>query len=1401
MEYEHYFKIDEEYFAQINAEVIKQNPEIWKKYYPHESFIKLVKDTVDVLSRKQRLSIWVEGAYGTGKSHAVLTLKKLLDASAEDVQEYFNNYKDQLNIDLYNKLQRIKNDDKKILTVHRYGSSDIKDDNNLVFALQESIEEALAENGIVNRGSSALKNSVLEWLSKEASRNYFDSLLRTSYQDLFGGDTVNDVIEKLETFSGSALLTLMEKITKVGEREQIRPFTLSIAALENWIKAVIKENDLKAIVFIWDEFTEYFKQNLKALTGFQKIAEISANDPFYMIIVTHKSSGLFSDTDPDQKRILDRFVSPTCNIILPEKEAFRLMGAAMKKTEDTVLLEEWKEIADDLYDRTRDSRVLVKKIGISDEELKNILPIHPYAALLLKYISSVFDSNQRSMFDFIKNDRGDEIKSFLWFIKNHSPEDDNPLLTIDMLWDFFYEKGKEHLSQNVRSILDWYGCAATRNLSNDEQRVLKTVLILEAISQSTNNAERFIPDEKNISSAFDGSDLDIRAKNIAEKLCRDEILYKKPLGGNKFQYSSYRNVGDLAAIEKLKEELYKKTTAALIADGDIAEAITLTDALRLRYVMRFVSAANFNNEIKKLRNESESHAGKIQCVVAFAKDDVESANITKLIDAATKDDSGFENIIFVDASINPIGKDIMEQYAENMANAQYHMKSDRALGEQYAKNAKEVLQKWKKRIVEGEFIVSYTDAKGNKMKERVASVEKLCDVLADINRHIYPCGLETGKSVTVTMWQVNSLKAGVECGATQVTKSSFRSANVNTKLENYLEGAWQQAEGETPYWEAKPYLNISKIKIAVNKVIEEAFEKQGRVSITQIYNVVKEKPFGFMPCNLTAFIMGFILKEYVNGIYSYSDSITSMPLTVDKLKEMVADVISLQVTPKKGYKEKYIVLLTEEEKAFNQASSAIFQIPLDFCTNVEQTRNHIREKMNTFPFPIWCLKYVVDDTQTNVHKLIDYYKEFVNNNGSSGKSDSDIAISIGKLCTQNNALVDNLKAIMNSEKCIEGMKNYIQQFENGELITLADAIGDNGQYINVLQSKFDAKEANWVWNIETAEQKIKEVILEYRIIVESNKINEKAISFSDAIKNWRSKCDFIRLSYPAIKSYVTEIDPLLEMLYTIMKTGNLLDSQKEKFLDYLKTYADGFNHFYQNQFTVFKQLCTDYIEDSSDEEITELYNAVIKVTSTGCFTKEKTDYITLLESKANELKTQRGFAKLRKLWKEKTDTTTPKEWSKNYKMSILYMIKPEDLQQAKTVFNIINRQSADANSIENAISFLEAATFFDNLKRESERDKAFRNYILEDYAVLLNDIEEVKNYLEKTMTSKEPYDWFETTEIRNKIKNLAQNKYSTTGYHTAFETIDSMNSEDVKRYLKDLIQNNMVVGIEIIKGK
>lgn len=1391
--YRHYFDIDPDYFPAVNEAVINKNPDMWKKYYPHATFVKLLKDMVSVLRREQKRSIWVEGAYGTGKSHAVLTLKKLLDASEEETKEYFQKF--QMDNDLFNKLQGAKNSG-EILTVHRYGSSSIRSDHNLVFAIQESIEKAFKDKGIENKGNSALKGAIVKWLCDDANKNYFNSLVTGEYSNMFGGDNADNILDKLKSFSGDALIALMDKIFKVADERQIKVLSLDTTGLVDWIKEIIKANNLKAIVFIWDEFTEFFNNNTRSLTGFQEIAEISETDPFYLVIVTHKSAGLFDDADKDKSKILDRFIKPTCIIELPENMAFQLMGAAMEKNKDEAVLEDWEMTVDDLYDRTHDSRNVVKSsANISDKELKDILPIHPYTALLLKHISSAFDSNQRSMFDFIKNDRGDEIKGFQWFIDNYGPDDENPLLTIDMLWEFFYEKGKEYLSHDIRSILDCYSRAATKQLSNEEKRVLRTVLLLQAISQKVGDSvELFIPNEKNINNAFEGSDMDSGAAGrCAEKLVRDEVLYKKPLGGGKTQYSALINAGDMAAVDKFKEEVKRKSTSTLVNEGQVSEAVTLGGALKLRYEMRYVSSSDFDSTIKLLRNQETNYTNKIVAVVSFAKDDSESAVIGKKIKDALND--GSYKMIFVDATTTPLGKDGYEQYCENMAQAMYHQGKDNNLARQYETNAKEALKKWKNRISSGEFIV-YTDEKQE--GERATTIEMLYSTLSYINKSKYKNCLEGSYNVVDSMYMPSSLKQGVACGVKQEVQGQFKSANPATKLENALGEAWHY---EGKYWIDKPHLLISKVKDHVESIIKEAFDNGGRISIARIYDELKTEPFGFMPCNLSAFVLGFVLKEYVNDSFSWSDGLTNDSLSINKLQEMIDEIIKLQITPNPRYKDKYIVAMTEDEKAFNEATSVAFDIPKNLCTSIEQTREHIRNKMKEYTFPIWTIKSIIanEETKTNkddLVKIIDYYCGIANSNniGTGRATDNDIAYKIGKLCIESKEAANDLKLFLNKEKCTEGMKAYIKEFDGGELITLSDEIGDGGQYINVLRKKFDADAANWVWNVETAQQKIKEVVLEYKIIAESNKVISKSTTFENTVREWCDKCQYIRISYPAAKNYLDSFGAFLELLYNIKKSGVVLDSQKQKFYDLLIANADNFRAFYGNQIGLFKKVCEFYLEGFNDEEIREIYNSI----PVGSLTKDKTEYTNIVNDRVEEYKRNSKSANLKKLWKEKTNTDTPREWSNKYKMPILCMVDDKDIQTARAAFGAVNKAHPDEASVDKAIAYLSTATFFSKLDDENARNKAFVESIIKNYNVMLTNLDEVKQYLDSRITA-DAYDWFGLPEVEKKLKQMAEAKYNQGGCDKALEKIDNMEVADVKRYLKELIKDDMIVGMAIIK--
>ena len=196
--------------------------------------------------------------------------------------------------------------------------------------------------------------------------------------------------------------------------------------------------------------------------------------------------------------------------------------------------------------------------------------------------------------------------------------------------------------------------------------------------------------------------------------------------------------------------------------------------------------------------------------------------------------------------------------------------------------------------------------------------------------------------------------------------------------------------------------------------------------------------------------------------------------------------------------------------------------------------------MKEFSFPIWPLKYILEketlQTETAVlSEIIDSFCGIANsNNMGTGTTDSDIAMAIGNLALTNGNAANDLRSILTKEKCTQGMAAYLETFENGTLVSLAQTVGDGGQYINVLRKKFDADAANWVWNVETAQQKIREVILEYQIIVESNKIISKSISYDATIREWCDKCGYIRISYAAAKNYLDELGPFLGMLYTCL---------------------------------------------------------------------------------------------------------------------------------------------------------------------------------------------------------------------------------------------------------------------------
>lgn len=132
-------------------------------------------------------------------------------------------------------------------------------------------------------------------------------------------------------------------------------------------------------------------------------------------------------------------------------------------------------------------------------------------------------------------------------------------------------------------------------------RLFKTVLLLQAISQRIVGVELLRPNEMNVDLAFSGTDWSKgKGKSIAEKLCRDGLLFKKPVGGGKMEYTVANSTGDAATIEKKKQEVINETrTQNLVVNADLMSAIQLPASIKGRFELEAATANNIGAILSK----------------------------------------------------------------------------------------------------------------------------------------------------------------------------------------------------------------------------------------------------------------------------------------------------------------------------------------------------------------------------------------------------------------------------------------------------------------------------------------------------------------------------------------------------------------------------------------------------------------------------------------------------------------------------------------------------------------------------------------------------------------------------------------------------------------------------------
>ena len=228
LKYCEYFDVNERYFPCIDESAINSGAS-WNDTYPHTTFVDLLNMTEKMLGGNTNRSIWIHGAYGTGKSKCAYTLKKILEVPEQEVRDYWESFEPlKKNPALLTKLLGHKAHG--IVTAYRYASGSITTPQQLFFAVQESVKKAIDTHGIAYKGEKSLKESVISWLEDPAHNRFMNDLLqKPKWMSTFSQSTADEIINTLK--KSDEVSSLMDDIFALAAIEGITALDLTADSL------------------------------------------------------------------------------------------------------------------------------------------------------------------------------------------------------------------------------------------------------------------------------------------------------------------------------------------------------------------------------------------------------------------------------------------------------------------------------------------------------------------------------------------------------------------------------------------------------------------------------------------------------------------------------------------------------------------------------------------------------------------------------------------------------------------------------------------------------------------------------------------------------------------------------------------------------------------------------------------------------------------------------------------------------------------------------------------------------------------------------------------------------------------------------------------------------------------
>ncbi len=1009
----------------------------WTSFIPNEQFntvLRTVLKSVRGNDIDNHKSFWINGTYGTGKSHAVAVISHLLCDSVDGIRDWVDyEYGDEKFTSIRQAIYKLR-EEKRLLTVKVYGLSTMTHTSDLALVLQKAVTSTLEAKGIdvcvptdFESYIEQIKKEPEIWEHRIEANTRLSSIVTTTEQ----------LINKLADGDLGTFHRVTDTLRAAG-----LDVRMSNDNLKQWLIEVqnklVELGEYSGLLIIWDEFTDVMKDpiGLPVLKELQDVAErfMSEENDSYMFLISHPSA--FNGVDSEQLKQTDgRYHRLKYN--MEPVSAFKIMSRKFEivdKERHSKMSQSFYSVNSyllDIFTATSNDALSTK------EDLFNLFPLHPGTANLATHYATVVGSSSRSVFEFLG--QNDAIRTFL------DDEDvffDGGTITADYLWDYVLKVFQDDVT-NYGAVTERYNSYMQRvgSMGRDYFAVFKGILLLNAFNNVSgeNNNGLVTPSEDNIHALFAGTSYGENVDNILAWFNEEGIIQRAPGGMYSVQFSALPS----GEIEEKKDEMRMvqyRFTHQILNFSDVAKNIfekKFMQKVIRPFAFKFYSDVQNESQLRsQIKNgKKEQKSSSLFFALLLARNNTELATLRTFAEncSVDQDDKDLKNIVFI--VFDEVMTDIKyEQFIEFQAN--YACASSHGFLDQqkvHKDHAMAMVKEWMESVQRNNATVYI-----NGEEKQPISVKHLSSVVnSGIAPVIFPYGPDAHEilrqKAPSTFWKQQNSKEMVRTFLFATTKSEFASINQQMRPVQYL---IQDCLDENLNWKSD-VLDTHPFKAAcdkVSKIIKYA-DKSLPFNFDDKFSVLTQPPYGFYGSFAAMGIIAFALRPWINKIFdpqgkprdanALIDDIVLLFKVWDDNKSNGKLNFKFQ-TPEEGKLCKELISLFKLNNKGNAYSDVTSLKDARFAI----TGDFLAKKNN----PLWTLKYASPSAFAGLPIAVTISDSIKNLIDNIVQICMERELRNPALVNQTLALIEELriemKNILNVEDAFnDGFKNFLMQIE------------------------------------------------------------------------------------------------------------------------------------------------------------------------------------------------------------------------------------------------------------------------------------------------------------------------------------------------------------------------------------